>query len=262
MTRLALIAGQGALPGAVAKACATAPVICALQGFAPDRLCPDLTFRLETLGTLLAQLEGLGVARLCMCGTIRRPKIDPAAIDDATRPLVPRLTQALALGDDGALRAVIEVFEDAGISVIGAHQAAPDLLPAPGVPTRARPGPDVAAQAALGDRVSADQAADDLGQSCVILGETVIAREGDAGTDAMISQLPEMSGGILYKAEKPGQDRRADLPVIGPHTADGAIAAGLSGIVISAGGVMLLERDSTIAALDAAGLFLWIRERA
>ncbi len=261
MSRLALIAGQGALPGAVARACGSAPVICALQGFPPRSLRPDITFRLETLGTLLADLAARDVTRLCMCGTIRRPSIDPAAIDAATLPLVPRLTQALALGDDGALRAVIDIFQNAGISVIGAHEAAPDLLPQPGVPTRVQPGPEMAALAALGDRVSAEQAAADLGQSCVIQGDKVIAREGEAGTDAMISGLPEMGGGVLYKAEKPGQDRRADLPVIGPGTADAVIAAGLSGIVISAGGVMVLDLARTVSKLDAAGRFLWIRER-
>jgi len=33
----------------------------------------------------------------------------------------------------------------------------------------------------------------------------------------------------------------------------------LDGIVIEAGGVMVVDLEATIAALDAAGLFLWIR---
>ncbi|MCR8547304.1 UDP-2,3-diacylglucosamine diphosphatase LpxI [Salipiger sp. P9] len=258
---LALIAGQGALPGAVAEAAGEAPLVCALDGFPPDTLRPDLSFRLETLGTLLAELKVRGVTRLCMCGAIRRPQIDPARIDAATAPLVPLLMQALQLGDDGALRAVIGIFEAAGIAVIGAHEAAPGLLPAAGVPTEAQPGSDTPAEAALGDTVSAAQAAQDLGQACVIRGAQVIAREGEAGTDAMLAALAPGAGGILYKAEKPGQERRADLPVIGPRTAEGVIRAGLDGIVISAGGVMVLDRDKTLAALDAAGKFLWVRER-
>jgi DUF1009 family protein len=39
----------------------------------------------------------------------------------------------------------------------------------------------------------------------------------------------------------------------------GAAAAGLEGIVIEAGGVMVLDRAATVAAADAAGLFLWVR---
>jgi DUF1009 family protein len=66
-------------------------------------------------------------------------------------------------------------------------------------------------------------------------------------------------GGLLYKAPKPGQDLRADLPAIGPDTVRGAAAAGLEGIVIEAGGVMVLDRAETVRAADAAGLFLWVR---
>ncbi|NIY99381.1 LpxI family protein, partial [Salipiger sp. HF18] len=73
--------------------------------------------------------------------------------------------------------------------------------------------------------------------------------------------LTGAEGGVLYKAEKPGQDTRVDLPVIGPRTARGAIRAGLAGIVVSAGGVMVLDRDEVLSLLDEAGLFLWVRER-
>ncbi|GGA14812.1 MAG: DUF1009 domain-containing protein [Rhodobacteraceae bacterium] len=258
---LALIAGQGALPGAVVDALAQPPLVCALEGFAPDTLTPDLTFRLETLGTLIETLRARGVDRLCMCGTIRRPEIDPGRIDAATVPLVPRLTAALGLGDDGALRAIIAVFEDAGIAVIGAHEAAPELLPPAGVLTATAPDPEVSDAARVGDEVSVSQAQADLGQACVIREGAVIAREDDAGTDAMIAGLPPGRGGILYKAEKPGQERRADLPAIGPRTARGILEKGLDGIVLSADGVMVLEREATVAALDAAGKFLWVRER-
>ncbi len=56
---------------------------------------------------------------------------------------------------------------------------------------------------------------------------------------------------------KPGQDRRVDLPSIGPRTVEGAVRAGLRGIVVEADGANILERDATIRAADAAGLFLW-----
>jgi DUF1009 family protein len=64
---------------------------------------------------------------------------------------------------------------------------------------------------------------------------------------------------MLFKGPKPGQDRRADLPVIGPETARGAIRAGLAGIVIEAGGVMVLDQPEVLTLLDDAGLFLWVR---
>jgi UDP-2,3-diacylglucosamine hydrolase len=66
--------------------------------------------------------------------------------------------------------------------------------------------------------------------------------------------------GVLYKGPKPGQDRRLDLPAVGPATAHAAAAAGLAGIAVEAGGTMILGYAETVAAADAAGLFLWGRE--
>lgn len=298
---LALIAGAGALPAAVAAAQPCPPLICAVRGHAPDGLDTEITFRLETLGSLFATLRARGVTRVCLCGSVRRPQIDLGALDDATLPLVPRLREALQKGDDGALRALIAMIEDEGFEVVAAHQAAPELLPPAGTPTLTRPGPETAAEAALGARVVAEMGAVDQGQACAIRGETVLAREGPDGTDAMLARLGPpretpparppgepfgwaadlmgdvlggaadwLSGqngnddrpraGILYKAPKPAQDRRADLPAIGPRTAESVARAGLAGIVIEAGGVMVLERAKTLAALDRAGLFLWIRD--
>ena len=67
---------------------------------------------------------------------------------------------------------------------------------------------------------------------------------------------------MFFKAPKPTQDRRADLPIIGPDTVDAVAAAGLTGIILEAGGVMVLHLDRVVAACEARGLFLWVRERS
>ncbi|WP_299545909.1 UDP-2,3-diacylglucosamine diphosphatase LpxI [uncultured Tateyamaria sp.] len=67
------------------------------------------------------------------------------------------------------------------------------------------------------------------------------------------------SGGVFFKAPKPGQDRRIDLPTIGPDTARAVIDARLDGMVVAADGVMVLEREEVLHLLDEAGLFLWVR---
>ncbi|MEP2891038.1 LpxI family protein [Tateyamaria sp.] len=65
-------------------------------------------------------------------------------------------------------------------------------------------------------------------------------------------------GGVLIKAPKPDQERRVDLPTIGPGTAMRAAEAGLDGIVIAAGGVMVLDRAQVVAILDEMGMYLWV----
>ncbi|CUH77192.1 LpxI family protein [Tropicibacter naphthalenivorans] len=260
---LALIAGTGELPRAVVRALPQRPLICALETSPPDFVTADRLFRLEHLGSLLRWLRAQGVTQICMCGAVSRPDIRWQSLDLSTVFLLPSILRALRRGDDGALRIVIGILEGAGFDVLAAHEAVPALLLPEGIATRTAPGGEIAALARLGDRVSAEQAREDLGQACVIRDGQVLARETDSGTDKMLGGLPfgTALGGVLYKAPKPGQDRRADLPVIGPQTAARCAEAGLKGIIIEAGGVMVLDQTDVIRRLDAEGMFLWVRER-
>lgn len=257
---LALIAGQGALPGAVHAGLDETPLVCALEGFAPDHLSPDLTFRIEHLGRFLADLAARDIREVCFAGRIGRPRLDPAAIEPLTLPLVPRMMTALRSGDDAALRVVLAFFEEAGFVVRAPHQIAPDLLPPAGTLTIERADHMASTNIARARDVLAAMGRADLGQSCVVSFGQVLAVEASLGTDWMLASLaqrPEGSlGGLLYKAPKPQQDRRIDLPAIGPQTVAGIVRAGLAGIVIEAQGVMILERDATIAAANAARRFI------
>lgn len=260
---LALIAGRGALPTALAQAVDEPPLICALEGNPPDVVQVDRVFRLEHLGSLLYWLRGQNVRDVCLCGHVARPDLSWKRLDLRTIRHLPRILRALRRGDDGALRIALDLFEEAGFRVLGAHEVAPDLLLAEGVHGSQMP-PDARELARIGDEISAEQAARDLGQACVLRHGEVIAREDEAGTDAMLAALPEATGrsGLLYKAPKPGQDRRADLPAIGPDTVSGAARAGLAGIVIESGGVLVLDQPELFDRLEKTGLFLWSRERA
>ncbi len=259
---LALIAGTGALPPALVTCLPKRPLICAMAGFAPA-LNPDVTFRIEHLGSFLAELKQRGVTEVCMAGAVRRPDIDQTAIDAETLPLVPRIASAIAKGDDGALREVIGIFEEAGLAVKAAHDIAPGLLPVAGVPTKIAITDQIRADADMAEQTIAQMGAADVGQACLVRTGQVLAREDQSGTDTMIAKAAprDAKQAVLFKAPKPMQDRRADLPVIGPDTARNAAAAGLAGIVIEAGGVMVLDQLQVLAALDAAGLFLWVRPK-
>ncbi|RXV63208.1 DUF1009 domain-containing protein [Roseovarius sp. A46] len=284
---LALIAGQGGVPPHLVRvllARGEVPVLCEVEQF-PSQVTgdmPRLGFRLETFGSLLEELRARGVTRLCMAGAMRRPEVDPSRIDAATAPLVPRLMAAMAKGDDGTLREIVAIIEEAGIAVVGAAAIAPDLLPEAGVPVGALP-PEVRAALPTAEAALAEMGRSDTGQAVVLRGGTVVAREDARGTDAMLADLAlgafnpldlaldaavdwrraadaQATPAFLYKAPKPRQEMRVDMPVIGPDTAARAAEAGLAGIVIAAGGVMVLDRARVIEVLAGAGLFLWVRD--
>lgn len=259
---LALICGTGDLPARLAAGQAEAPMVCVLDGFAPKNLKADITFRLETIGSLLIQLGHQGITDVCFCGGIERPALDPAALDEHTRPLVPLLADALQTGDDGALRAVAGLFEQTGFRVRGAHELLPDLVAPPGVLTGVWPDAQMRKDAELGFGILAALAPFDVAQACVVGTGQLLGLETIAGTDALISGLPEVpqiGTGILVKGPKTGQDSRLDMPTVGPQTVVAVREAGLRGIVVDAGDVILLERAQVIADCDAAGLVFWSR---
>ncbi len=190
----------------------------------------------------------------------RMPRL--SEIDLADLLLVLRHWRLLTHGEDGILRRIARVFEARGLRVVGAGEAAPELLMPAGA--LGRVVPDAAARAAIAAGVEAAHrhGRGDLGQGVIVVGTTVVAKEGWAGTDAMVAGFaaaPKPSGGpaVLVKCPKPIQDLRLDMPAIGPDTIRSAAAAGLAGIAVMAGATLVADRADLVAAADAAGLFVW-----
>ncbi|MFK7869565.1 MAG: LpxI family protein [Roseobacter sp.] len=262
---LALIVGRGNLPAAVVAALDVRPLVCVLNGFDPNGLQPDLHFRLEHLGSLIADLQARGVSQVCFCGAIERPPVDPAAIDAATLPLVPLIMKAMASGDDAALRAVVHVFEQSGFAIRAAHDLAPALLAPEGTLSTRAVTDAMRADMARADAVLAALAPLDVGQGCVVGKGLVWGIETTGGTDHMLATLPDTVGAadaLLVKEPKAGQELRVDMPAIGPQTIDALVAAGLAGVVIRAGSTLVLDRAETLRRADEAGLVIFARAPA
>ncbi len=109
-------------------------------------------------------------------------------------------------------------------------------------------------------RVARALGALDVGQAVVVQQGMVLGVEAIEGTDALIARCGPLrragGGGVLVKLAKPGQERRADLPTVGPRTVTNAAASGLRGIAVEAGSTLMIDRAAVVAAADAAGLFV------
>jgi DUF1009 family protein len=265
--KTAIIAGQGRLPAALAAGMSEPPLVAALDGFAPEGLTVDLRFRVERLVPFLRALERDGVRQVIFAGAVTRPRLHPALLDEATASLLPRLMAAMAQGDDATLRVVIELFEEFGFSVVGVEQVAPALLPAAGV-LAGSVSPRDEADAARAAAIVAALGAVDVGQGAVVAQGLCLGVEALPGTDALLAQVagigalrpdPARGKGVFYKAAKPDQDRRIDLPTIGPETLRGVAAAGLGGAAFQAGSVICLDLAGMQRLATQLGLFLWSR---
>lgn len=267
---LALIAGKGALPELLYEALqkrGETPLVSELDGFPSGLTGSNPTrFRTEQLATYLSGLKDAGVTELCMAGRIARPVLDPDAVDEATKPYVARIARAISAGDDGALREIILIIEEFGISLRAAHEVLPELLPPSGVQSTQQPSARDHQDAARAEMILGSLGAADLGQACVVAAGQALAVETLGGSDWMLRTLGDgnrpggPAGGLFFKAPKPNQDRRVDLPVIGPATVIAAQAAGLDGIVIETGGVMVLNLPDVIASANNHQMFLWVRD--
>ena len=65
--------------------------------------------------------------------------------------------------------------------------------------------------------------------------------------------------GVLFKAPKLGQDRRADLPTIGPNTVVNVKKAKLKGIILDSNGVIVLSLEEVIDLCNESDIFLQVR---
>ena len=268
---LAIIAGAGVLPRMLSQALRRAGrphLICTPNGLDVD-LEDAEEFYFERSISFFRSLEKRGIRQVVMVGKFHRPRsLNIMRFEGSTLLAAPRILASLRRGDDASLRGLAEIIEELGLEVVGVEEVAPHLLPEPGLYASRLPSE--------ADRADVERAAQiveaismvDVGQGAVVAGGLCLATEALPGTDAMLQWVADHRGlspeaprsGVIYKAPKVQQDRRMDLPAIGPHTVANAAAAGLAGIAWEARGVLLLDAEQTMADAESFGLFLWARQ--
>lgn len=263
---LGIIAGRGSLPARVAeqaRAGGREVFVLALTGQAePEAVAPypHAWVRLADGKTALKELRRAGVEELVFAGAVKRPSLLGLRPDRRAAAFLARIGWR-ALGDDSLLSAIVAEFEAEGFRVIGADEVwGSGRMPA-GALTAAKPDAVAWRDIRRGVEVVQALGAVDIGQGCVVQQGIVLAVEAIEGTDAMLARAADLRrdgpGGVLVKLAKPEQDRRIDLPTVGPDTIAFANGAGLRGLAVEAGGGLILERQAMVAAADEAGLFVY-----
>jgi DUF1009 family protein len=264
---LGMIVGGGLLPQRVAAAAAAAgrpPYVVVLEGFgdpADYAHYPHIVCRIGAGGRMLDFLRNAGARDLVLAGRVSRPSFFSLRPDAGAARLLPKVGLKAFNGDDSLLTAVMRVLRDEGFNPMGAQDVLVELLVHdPAALTTALPDEEARRDIRRGLAVLRALGTVDVGQCCIVQQGLVLAVEAIEGTDAALARAATMRrdgpGGVLVKITKPGQDRRADLPTIGPDTIAGAAAAGLRGIAIEVNGTIIVDRPETVAAAEAAGLFL------
>ncbi|GAU84953.1 LpxI family protein [Bosea sp. BIWAKO-01] len=269
---LAIIAGGGEYPPHLARLAAARGhqlYIAAIDGAAnPSDFDPESSrvYRLGQLGRLLDELKRRGIVDIVMIGALPRPSFGSLMPEPSTLKYLPHFARAFRGGDDHLLKGVVQFFEGRGFRVHGPAEIAPGLT-APLGPLGRRSVSAVARDGIEhGFSLLAALSPFDVGQAAIVADHRVVAIEAAEGTDAMIRRVAELVGagrlkidkgdGVLVKAPKEGQDLRVDMPAIGPETLRNAAKAGLSGIALRAGNVLVGDSVRLGALADELGLFV------
>lgn len=264
------------MPLAVARAAVAdgRPVhIVAIRGEA-DQSVEQYSHQWVSWGEIGAILRGLrqdDCREMVIIGSVTRPDLTAIKFDFGAILNLPRLLKlVVAGGDDAVLTNVVRFFEDKGHVVKGAHEIARDLVASVGTLSSAKPRRGDELDIVRGFQVVSTMGDYDIGQACVSAREHVIAVEAAEGTDRMLNRCGELRQwgkrvgrkrvGVLVKCPKPRQELRVDMPVIGTKTVELAAKAGLAGIAILAGKVMIADRAEMLALADAEGLFVVARD--
>jgi UDP-2,3-diacylglucosamine hydrolase len=258
VTKLGIIAGNGAFPLLVAQAARRQQieVVAVAHLNETDRalepLCSEVIWiKVGELERMIHTFKSAGVTRAAMAGGISRARLqDCFAPDQRALAMLARLGK---FSDDAVLRGVAAELEADGIEIIDPVYLLDRALADEG--TMAGPQPTGAQlnDLKLAFSVTRSLGSYDIGQAVAVRDGVVAAIEAVEGTDAAIRRAASLCGRglVVVKAAKPEQDLRFDRPAIGPNTIELLAEVGAAILGIEAGRTMILERQRTLGLADS-----------
>ena len=263
---LGIIAVQGDMPRLVIDACVKAHrpfFIIALIDQTDPALVenhPHAWVALGQVGPALKALHNAGVTELVMVGSLKRPSFHSLKMDMTALKWFAKVGSA-AFGDDGALAGIVKLLEKEGFRIIGPQDILPNILASAGSIGKYDPTDEELEDIQKGIEILKTLSPFDIGQGIILENGVVMSIEAIEGTDGMIERTQsykrEKKAGILVKMCKPQQERRTDLPTIGPRTVEKAAAIGLRGIAVQAGASNIIDLETVKKLADQKGVFIY-----
>lgn len=259
MATIGLIAGGGRFPLLFAESARRAGhrVVAAahLNQADPElaRFVDDITWvKLGQFGKILDYLKASGATGVVMLGSITKARFFRDAWLDGLGMKI--LAHLAVKSDDSILRAIAREADALGLPIIDPTPYLQDRLAPEGVLGRHAPTEAEWADARYGLELARAIGRLDLGQTVVVKDRMGVAVEALEGTDACIRRGGELAreGAVVVKAVKPQQDRRFDLPAVGPDTIDAMREAKCRVLAVEAGGTLVMDQDELVRRADKA----------
>lgn len=251
---LAIIAGNGVYPQAMARAARAAGVARLAVAAFENETDPVLAtlvdeiewLRVGQLGKLLGILKKSGATHAVMSGQIHPKNLFDLRPDLKALVVLARLKRRNA---ESIFGAIADEMKAIGVELLPATTYMEQHLAPAGLIAGPKLKPRDEEDLHYGFHIAKESSRMDIGQTVVVKNGTVLAVEAFEGTNAAIARGGELGrkDALMVKVSKPNQDFRFDVPVIGPLTLEAARAAKLRAIGVEAGKTLLLEREKLTA---------------
>lgn len=262
--KIGIIAGEGKMPVYIARQAQKRGHEVVVAGVKGNALAEDFkdcaqlfqTLRLGQMGACIHFFKEHGVTQVVMAGRVQHTSI--------FKNLMPDLRGAKFLASlknmrpNYLLARVTEEFKKDGLEFLNSAVFLEDFMPGKGVLTRRAPTPEDEQTIQYGFNIAKEVAALDIGLTCVVSQNAVIAVEGMEGTDNCILRAGELykksadkhCSVAAVKVARPDQDDRFDLPVIGKGTVESLHKAGIGLLAFEAEKTLVLDLEDVINLAD------------
>lgn len=268
--KIGLIAGEGKMPVYIAqkaKAKGVEVYVAGVKGNARGEDYRDVanafvSLRLGQMGACIRFFKEHGVTRVLMAGRVQHTSIFANLMPDLRGAKF--LASLKNMQTKNILSRVIEEFKKDGIEFTNSALFLEDFMPQPGVLSARNPTEEENRVISFGYKTAKQIAAMDIGLTCVVSQNAVIAVEGMEGTDRCILRAGELyresaekkSAVAVVKVARPNQDDRYDLPVIGKGTLESLHKAGIGVLAFEAGKTLVLDLEEVIELADKYNICL------
>ena len=268
--KLGIIAGEGKMPVYIARQAAQKGVQVVVAGLKGNAREEDFhavgavykDFRLGQMGAGLKFFKQHGVTRVLMAGRVQHTSIFSNLMPDLRGAKF--LASLKSMQTKHILSRVIEEFKKENMDFVSSALYLEHFMPPTGTLTRRLPTPEEQKIIPYGFKIAKAIAQLDIGLTCVVSQNAVIAVEGMEGTDACIRRAGELYQKsaekvnciAVVKVARPNQDDRFDLPVVGKGTIQAMKDAGFKLLAFEAQKTLVLDLEEVVEMADKNGICL------
>ncbi len=261
-----IIAGQGLLPKMVYDECIKKGIrskLIGLRGEINQKIFQDIvydSFRPYDISQIFDYLNKNNLTKIVIAGRVNRANLSKLIFDKIGMKIFAEIIKT-GFNDNNIYLTVIKFIEEYGFKIISPNEIIEDILTQKGNMTNVPIDEQINIDIKKGIDILKGIILYDVGQALIIDQSLVLGVEAVEGTNELISRCAKYrnrnSGGVLIKMCKPHQDKRVDLPCIGPDTIKNIAKYTYKGIVVEAKKSIILASKDTIELANENKIFIY-----